>query len=67
VVLREPERARRRAQELEEARARAGLRVPEEDVAPLPPPGLGAARSHPPLWAAFVLSGGTGADRPPGK
>ena len=67
MLLREPERVRRRAQELEEAPAKAKLRAPEEDVTPLPPAGLGAARSHPALGAAFVLSGDTREDRPTGK
>jgi CHAT domain-containing protein len=67
-VLRNPGKVRARAKELDEEMKKAGLtRAPEEDAAPLPAAGPGAGRSHPALWAAFVLSGDTGEDRPPGK
>jgi CHAT domain-containing protein/tetratricopeptide (TPR) repeat protein len=58
TVLKDPERVRRRQAEL----AKAGLRAPEEEAAPLPKPGTGGERSHPVLWAAFTLSGDVGKD-----
>jgi hypothetical protein len=37
------------------------VRGPEDEPAPLPQGGApAAARSHPALWAAFILSGDTG-------
>ena len=37
------------------------LRGPEDEPEPLPKGGAaGGARSHPALWAAFILSGDTG-------
>jgi tetratricopeptide (TPR) repeat protein/CHAT domain-containing protein len=63
TVLNDPERVRRRHAEL----AKAGLRAPEDEAAPLPRPGAGAGRSHPVLWAAFTLSGDIGKDPVPAK
>jgi CHAT domain-containing protein len=57
TVLRNPARVQQRQREL----AKLGVRGPEDEPAPLPPGGTpAAARSHPALWAAFVLSGDTG-------
>jgi CHAT domain-containing protein/Tfp pilus assembly protein PilF len=57
AVLRDPDRVRRRQNELRAELTRLGVRAPEELARPLPP---GGPRSHPALWAAFVLSGDTG-------
>jgi CHAT domain-containing protein len=58
TVLRNPARVQKRQQEL----AKLGVRGPEDEPAPLPRGGTpAAARSHPALWAAFILSGDTGA------
>src|SRR5262249_54072013 len=57
TVLRDPARVQRRQREL----AKLGVRGPEDEPAPLPKGGApAAARSHPALWAAFILSGDTG-------
>jgi CHAT domain-containing protein len=57
TVLRNPALVQKRQQEL----AKLGVRGPEDEPAPLPPGGTpAAARSHPALWAAFILSGDTG-------
>src|SRR5262249_5829173 len=54
TVLRSPERVAQRQRELQAL----GLRAPEAEAVLVPPPGPpGPARSHPALWAAFVLSG----------
>jgi hypothetical protein len=42
-------------------------RAPEEEAAPLPEAGPGAVRSHPALWAAFVLTGDIGNDPTGGR
>jgi CHAT domain-containing protein len=68
VVLRNPGKVRERAQELEAEMRKAGVRrAPEEEAAPLPEAGPGAARSHPALWAAFVLTGDVGQDPAGGR
>jgi CHAT domain-containing protein/tetratricopeptide (TPR) repeat protein len=57
TVLRNPGRVLQRQRELR----KLGVRGPEDEPAPLPPGGApAAARSHPALWAAFILSGDTG-------
>jgi CHAT domain-containing protein len=58
TVLRNPSLVQQRQQEL----AKLGVRGPEDEPAPLPQGGAPAAsaRSHPALWAAFILSGDTG-------
>src|SRR5262249_37939457 len=57
TVLRNPTRVQQRQKEL----AKLGVRGPEDEPEPLPKGGLAAApRSHPALWAAFILSGDTG-------
>jgi CHAT domain-containing protein len=57
TVLRNPGLVSKRQQEL----AKLGVRGPEDEPEPLPKGGTPAAgRSHPALWAAFVLSGDTG-------
>jgi CHAT domain-containing protein len=58
TVLRNPALVQKRQQEL----AKLGVRGPEDEPAPLPQGGApaAAARSHPALWAAFILSGDTG-------
>src|SRR5262249_6227819 len=56
TVLRDPARVQQRQREL----AKLGVRGPEDEPAPLPQGGTPAARSHPALWAAFILSGDTG-------
>src|SRR5439155_1210598 len=53
-----PEKGLLRAEEVADL-VRLGLRAPEEKAEPVPQGGA-AARSHPALWAAFVLSGDTG-------
>jgi CHAT domain-containing protein len=56
TVLRNPARVQQRQREL----AKLGVRGPEDEPAPLPQGGApAAARSHPALWAAFILSGDT--------
>jgi CHAT domain-containing protein len=61
TVLRNPARVRARAQELAVALAQRGLAVRGPSQRPVPLAGGGRidtdARSHPALWAAFVLSG----------
>jgi CHAT domain-containing protein len=53
-VLRHPERVQKRRREL----AAEGVRAPEGEASPLPGGGeVAPGRSHPALWAAFVLSG----------
>jgi CHAT domain-containing protein len=57
TVLRNPALVQKRQQEL----AKLGVRGPEDEPAPLPHGGTSAAaRSHPALWAAFILSGDGG-------
>jgi tetratricopeptide (TPR) repeat protein/CHAT domain-containing protein len=63
TVLKDRERVRRRQAEL----AKAGLRAPDDEAAPLPKPGAGGERSPPVLWAAFTLSGDVGKDPMPGR
>lgn len=57
TVLRDPARVQRRLKELRTELTRMGIRGPGEEARPLPP---GGPRSHPALWAAFVLSGDFG-------
>jgi CHAT domain-containing protein/Tfp pilus assembly protein PilF len=57
TVLREPARVQQRQKELQAELARRGERGPEDGARPLPE---GGPRSHPALWAAFVLSGDGG-------
>jgi hypothetical protein len=40
--------------------AKLGVRGPEDEPEPLPRGGAPVARSHPALWAAFLLSGDAG-------
>jgi CHAT domain-containing protein/tRNA A-37 threonylcarbamoyl transferase component Bud32 len=57
TVLRNPARVQQRQRGL----AKQGVRGPEDELVPLPPGGApAAARSHPALWAAFILIGDTG-------
>jgi CHAT domain-containing protein len=51
AVLRDPGRVEKREKEL----LRSGWREPDDEAAPLPK--VAPKRSHPALWAAFVLSG----------
>lgn len=68
TVFRQPEKVRQRQNELGTILAKRGVRAPEDDAVPLPAAGpVAAPRSHPGLWAAFVLSGATGiTDAPAG-
>jgi CHAT domain-containing protein len=74
TVLRDPGRVQRRQKELNAELLKRKLRGPEDEPEPLPKGGAAAARSHPALWAAFILSGdpgpvaeGPARARPPGK
>jgi CHAT domain-containing protein/tetratricopeptide (TPR) repeat protein len=60
TVLRDPGRVQQRQKELNAELAGRKLRGPEDEPEPLPRGGGAAARSHPALWAAFILSGDPG-------
>jgi CHAT domain-containing protein len=68
AVLRDPGKVRERVKELEAEMEKAGLiRAPDDVAQPLPEAGPGASRSHPALWAAFVLTGDVGNDPTGGR